>query len=603
MTHAFVLAFPDSEKIMQSAGEISDGFSVRHFSESAVCWSRTPINNAFINMQETEDYVVVSIGKCYGGNAICQSLLDVIESGQTLDQFIIGGFGQFCLVLFNKTTKELTLISDPAGVRSLFYIRSNQKFYIGSSLGVLKDVLGNQLLLRDSDSEQFLFRYAFLPPGKTVYKGVTELLPNQKLVLKSGVEGEFKPVALPPASAVVEQSHGSHTEQLATLLMTICQQQIGQARRVGVLLGGFDSALVASMLARLGVEVETFSFRYQQTQYNQPHVEQLADYLSIRHNWIDIDASVIQQGLKHYAAHCNAPTVWPNYIIQTQYLCSIMARRGFDACLSGDGCDTAFMGYPSTHRRGGVYQRLPQLPAWLVDLLISALNALGLEYLFGHVYRVVISLLRACVYPVEQRPLHSFQLFDPCSYQRLTGESSRDDFSELFAALEQKIEKLTYPRKMYFGKSLFSPNRVKLVSSSDISGFVIDSPYMHPQLKAFAQQLPDELLRPQTGGLKEGKYLLMKMAEEGEFLPPSIIYQDKLAAIKSPVDSWYDSELAGFIKSQCLFLPFNCNNKYVESLTKDLWVEKIYKNYFSDDSVVSLAISMLMTYASYFEKN
>jgi hypothetical protein len=384
------------------------------------------------------------------------------------------------------------------------------------------------------------------------------------------------------------------------------KQQLGEARRVGVLLGGFDSALVAALLVRLGVQVETFSFCYENTEFNQPFADTLADFLKIQHHWIPITPDVIKHGLQNYSSHCSWPTIWPNYVIQTQHLCKIMAEQDIESCFSGDGCDTVFLGYPSTFRRGSVYQRIPKLPSWLAHSIITILNSLGLEHVSGHIYRVVISLLRASIYPSQDRPLRSFQLFDPNSYKHLTGEAYPSPLFEdsHFQKMHELFSSQSYARKIYFGKSLISPNRCKLVSSSDIAGFPIHSPYMHPAVKSFAQQLPDELMRPKDkAGHKEGKYILMKMAEDEKLLPNDVIYQPKLAAIKSPIDAWYDNELREFMQEQLIDLPFEPNFQYLESLMSDLVIEKIYKNHFSEDMVVSLAISMLATYASFFKKH
>ena len=162
---------------------------------------------------------------------------------------------------------------------------------------------------------------------------------------------------------------------------------------------------------------------------------------------------------------------------------------------------------------------------------------------------------------------------------------------------------MSYARKIYFGKSQISPNRNKLVSSMDVAGLMIESPYLHPALKAFAASLPDTALRPVgSESVKEGKLLLMQLAESRELLPREIIFQPKFAAIKSPVDEWYAGTMRPFLLGMMRHLPFEANERYVRSLIQDLAVERFYKRYLSDDRVVGLAASLLATYASYFPK-
>ncbi len=597
MTHGFVLTAQAGE---EGSGINSSLADVKVLQDVGVgCWISEAINKGYVQYASSDNYFVVTIGKAYGLAELARNLMIYLQGDGAVNDFVEAHLGQYCVVVFDRIQKKYTLVSDASGVRSLFYTVVDTQLYIASSVGMLRQVLGDSICKRNVAGESFMLRYVFLPPGQTVYDQVYELPPALSAVLPEGSTVLENKSAVSPVSKA-QVKNDDYLTQLSSLLMSVCKEQAGDAKRIAVLLGGFDSALVASMLVRLGYDVETFSFKYADEEYNQPHVEALADYLSIKHHWVDINHKVIEQGLETYSRHCNSPTVWPNYVIQTQHICNIMAEQGFDACFSGDGCDTAFMGYPSTYRRGGVYQKVPQLPVGLVEVLVGLLDKSRLELLMGHIYRVGLSLLRSSSYPHIKRPLRSFQLFDPLSYRRLTGVNSDFDGDAVFSALEAKTEGFSYERKMYFGKSLFSPNRAKLVGSADLAGFTVDSPYMHPSIKAFAQSLPDEVLRPKEGGAKEGKELLMKMAEAEKLLPADIIYQKKLAAIKSPIDEWFSGELASFSIAQCNKLPFAANHNYIDSLIKDLQVEKVYKDYFSDDRVVSLAISMLVTYAAYF---
>ena len=93
----------------------------------------------------------------------------------------------------------------------------------------------------------------------------------------------------------------------------------------------------------------------------------------------------------------------------------------------------------------------------------------------------------------------------------------------------------------------------------------------------------------------------MKMAENSGLLPSEIIYQSKIAAVNSPIDDWLAKDLYTFANKKLAYLPFSYESGYTKNLLGDLFLEKIYKDYFSSDGVVSLAPSLLLTYASLFE--
>lgn len=604
MVYSFALFIPRALNFDLSTLDLRSKESVKEqvVPQIGVLFKSGCSENDFIRVQNSDRMFVVSTGKSYRSHSFPACFLEAVGS-HAIDEAVSREPGQYSAVLFDKKVRSLTLIGDPGGVRSLFYIPSRNGTFVASNLGIFRHLLGKDIVARDVQSEAFLLRYAYLPPGKTVYRRVRELPPGQLLNIEvnTGNLEDTRPIRLCDTDIATP---GEPCDALYELMLSVCKQQLGSMKRVGVLLGGFDSALVASLLARLEVDVETFSFSYEQGEFNQPFADELATYHGFKHHWVEIDSNIIGTGMSTYSESCNSPTLWPNYVIQTQYLCQQMVKEKIQGCFSGDGCDTAFMGYPSTYRRGGIYQRIPKLPQFLVTTVISLLGKSGAEYLFGHIFRVMISLLRASAYRVESRPLRSFQIFDPVSYERLIGQPYPDQtiMDGIIQELDTKVSAFTYPRKMYYGKSLFSPNRNKLVGSSDVAGFVIDSPYLHPHVKAFAQHLPDEVLRPTDANRsKEGKVLLMEMAEKYQLLPQHIIYQPKLAAIKSPIDSWFDSELRTSMLDLMEALPFPTNKRYTKSLLTDQWAERIYKKYFSDDMVVSLAASLLATYASYFK--
>jgi len=177
--------------------------------------------------------------------------------------------------------------------------------------------------------------------------------------------------------------------------MAALEDQAATEDKAAVLLGGVDSALVAAGLCRLGKQVETFSFDYTDGKYNQPHTDTVAKHLGITHNWIPVTGEMIATGLENFRNEFNAPTNWPNYVIQTKVVCEEIRQRRYYYCYSGDGCDTIFLGYPGTHRRTSLLTRLPALPDWLVNLLLFLTAIKPLERRTGHPYRVLLNIIRS----------------------------------------------------------------------------------------------------------------------------------------------------------------------------------------------------------------
>ena len=579
-----------------------------------------PKTQAFIQNWVVGDWVYVGIGSNELSKALKSKLenRDLSTEELKLDDVtdeIKNKPGQYAGVLFNKKIGQLIQITDPFGTRSLFVRESKNYVIVASSLPILRKILSPNLIKQNEKGNLFLLRYAYCLPNQTVYEGINELKPKQLTMENIFIKEKRNYHALKLEdevvsnnfSLIIDKNNNSnkHEYELLQCLLTACKQQVGDAKKVGVLLGGFDSALVASLLKLLEVDVETYSFHYQDPEYNQPYVNEFSEEFGIPHNWVSINPDVIKDGLDQYGDLCNWPTLWLNYIIQTQYLCKKMVADGVEVCFSGDGCDTAFLGYPSTHRRGGIYRKIPHLNAKTSNIIKTIIDVCNLEYTLGHIARVLLSLIDASRYELNARPLYSFQIFGDKSIKRLMGKSPNypQTYDYYFQDALKNIKRLSYERKIYYAKSLISPNRCKMVSSSDMSGMTLCSPYLHPLVNNYAQNLPDDVMRPiNNKHATEGKYILMKMAEDFSLLPKSVIYQKKMAAIKAPIDEWLADDLYGYALGKLNSLPFKYNTRYVNTLLKAKLAEKTYKKYFSDDGVVSLASSLLITFASFFEK-
>ena len=596
------------------------GLQVAYKKQNCIVFTTENLSGNFVNFAATDDWLICAIGSIYNGKEASKALQSSLKESQNDPNAAINCvqtmYGQYCLVAYHIQSQTVLMATDPSGVRSLFTFESATTTVVSSGIPIMRQVSLFDTNSPDLENQSFLFRYGFNLPSHTPIRDVKEISPK-KLQLTSAYELEnitdfnpAQPIQIGTESLQLPELMGrdfesSYEEELLGYLFGACRQQLGSASRVGVLLGGFDSALVASLLHKLDVEVETYSFHYENQKYNQPYADELADALGIKHHWVPITPAVIEFGLKNFANTANWPVLWLNYVIQTQHVCSLMADNGIEVCFSGDGCDTVFLGYPSTHRRGALYKKVPKLTPKVARVGKDLIHLSRLETIFGHIARVALSLIDASQYPPDERAAYSFQLFDDKNYRRITKRLPENYPSHQthFEKFMRDTENLEYERKVYLAKSFISPNRCKIVSSADTSGFAVHSPYMHPAVANFARTLPVEYLRPtdENEASREGKYLLMKAADNAKLLPKEIIFQRKLAAISSPIDQWLSDSLNNFAKEHLQNLPFEADERYISQLLSEKIPEKLYKNNFSGDGVVGLAASLLLTYAAFFE--
>ncbi len=517
--------------------------------------------------------------------------------------------GQYCVAVFDPARRRVVLACDPLQQRTLYYFLREGRLVFSSNLRALAVTLGSWLEA-DRSLEDFFLTYGFYPWGRTCFKDVRSLsrgtlldwsdgkVTTREIAFSDPWQGAFD------ASQLAVAGQEQAVQALYEGFLRALREQLSDDERVGVLLGGFDSALVAAALHRLGKKVVTFSFHYGEAQYNQPHVDTLQRLLGHEHHWVELTTHSLEQGLRDFASYFNQPTNWPNYVIQTADICQYARQQGIRVCYSGDGCDAVFMGYPGTFQRARVFQRLPTLPPAVGDAFARLAARPGLERRLGHPYHVALSLVRALGRRMPARGYLSFRVMDEVSLSQLRRGAAVPQEK----APEQVMRELAEPhaglpplRLAYLGKSAVSPNRNKMVGSSDRSGVAILSPYLHPGMKQLSLSLPEALCRPdaKTPSRVSGKYILMQMAERKGLLPSEIIYQPKMAAVDGPIDAWYAGPLRPVLIELMAGLPFDYSRDYAQALLDEKLAEQMYKKYVMTDKVISHAASLLTTYAAF----
>jgi asparagine synthetase B (glutamine-hydrolysing) len=501
-------------------------------------------------------------------------------------RFLDDVYGHFSVVLVDESEERVVFATDPYGVRKVFY-HSAAELRLGTNLLTIGKAMGEALEV-DRSLEDFFLVHGFHPLDRTPYAGVRRTKPATVYEWQAGKLSEHRVTLRDPwanEAVAADLSGATETEiakQLYDAFMLALEQQVSDDRRVAVLLGGFDSALVASALKRLGKEVETFSFFYNDPRFDQPHTDTVEKFLGIRHHWVPITGETIADGLAEYGDIFNEPTCWPNYVIQTERLARVIREMGFEHCYTGDGCDSVFFGYPLTYKRLKVVQAFNKVPKALSTLALNGLGALPLEGWVGRPYHVSMGLLRGRELSAAARQMLSLRIFDESTLARLRLGASPGQYLRVSEVVEQLAShhRDDHPvRLAYQGKNLISPTKTKLTGSTDATGLLINSPFMHIGMKHFTSRLPETLIRSEEGGKQAdtiGKYILTKMAEQERLLPPEVIHQKKVGAVDAPVTEWY----AGACHSVMLRLmgkaPFDSDPRYLERLLVEKPIERVY---------------------------
>jgi hypothetical protein len=524
--------------------------------------------------------------------------------------FLVGVFGQYVVVVGDEHTGQTWVACDPGGLRRAFYRLDGSNLAFATNLVSLAGAFPGNFSL-DRGVEDFLLGYEFVPPPRTLFKNVVYLPPrgllnftHEQMSVQTTPAVDLDAGEYQPLSAE-EQDLNAASDRLARAFVRAVSEQTTSASRVAVLLGGFDSALVAAALVRLGKQVETFTFKFRDYPHNQGFTEELAHVLGSQHVDVIISPDELGKVLEEYASTFNQPVSQAHYVIHTLLALREMRARGHTHALSGDGCDEAFLGYPMVHRRAKLFQQLGVLPQPMVRGARALLGWSVLEDVCGHPCRLARNTLTVMGRRMPTRGHIAQRVFDDLSLARLRLEPPPPQERDCEAILDELAARhagVDPVRLAFFGKSSVGVNRNRNEGATAASGVGILSPYQHPGLKQLVGSMPQQLLRPPDASREvagRGKYVLLHMAEASGLLPRSIVYQPKASPVTAPVDYWYMGELRQTLERLVGHLPFRYSQAYISHLLKPKIAEEVFRRYGGIGRYASHAMSMLVTYASF----
>jgi len=491
---------------------------------------------------------------------------------------------------------ELVAAAGRGSHRLFVHRTANGATWIASSLHVLRRVAPGLTL--DRTYEDFLLGFGFVPEPHSMYQRVEVMKPGTRT--HTGTSANVTALTY---AANASCDRNEIIDSLHEALIGTIADQAGNQRRHAVLLGGFDSALVAAVLVGLGHEVETYTFRFADPTYVQRNVDMLTDHLGIRHHWVDFDSSVIASNLRGFAAVFTQPGAQPHYQIHTLHAARQIAADGHNHIFTGDGCDAIFLGYPTVSRRAAIAAATKRMPSALTRLAVGTLSTGIVERRLGHVARMARGTLRNRLLGETVGAHLPTQVFDAAALGRLRtsiGPAQAETVLAIRTRLATGLEHLNRTQLAFNGNGLNGQSKVKVDGAVAATGVAQASPFMHARLRTFVSGIPFEYLRSAgSSASSAGKEILVDMVRRHGLLPDVIIDQPKQSPSDSPVDGWYMNELRTEILDQLGDLPFGWNERYVEDLLAPKAAEAWYRNKVSLSHHTMQVIGLLSSYASF----
>lgn len=250
--------------------------------------------------------------------------------------------GMFAFAIYDKRNNTIFLARDHQGIKPLYYYTKDGIFIFSSeSKGILKilkekgiDVAFNKRAI------DLYFVFGYIPSPYTLYEGI------HKLPKKSYLEYDLKKRTI----SIIDKYKTSYRrvnsiEEYRELIEEKVLSHLISDVPIGIFFsGGTDSSLIAAILHKYNIDLETFSVRIDYKSEDANYFKKISNHLKIKSNVYNFDKEEFDEIYQEVMEKMDEPS-YDNSIFPT-YFVSKKAAEKVKVVLSGEGGDEFFYGYP-----------------------------------------------------------------------------------------------------------------------------------------------------------------------------------------------------------------------------------------------------------------
>lgn len=256
----------------------------------------------------------------------------------------MGGYlqGQYAFAIYDKNKKRIYLFRDHAGIKPLYYVYKDELFAFSSEMkglaNILKEKQGEISLNKDGLAMYKVLGY--IPSPTTLYKDIWKLEKSSFLVFDLENRRIEKIASfVPKVKGVRDIKEFADTIEQSILSHLIADVPVGV-----FFSGGTDSSLIAAVLHKHGVDLETFSIHMAQKKEDEKYFQAITKHLSLKSRVFNFGIKEFDEVYHEVMDRIDEPlsdsSLFPTYYLSKQ------SARFVKVVLSGEGGDEYFHGYP-----------------------------------------------------------------------------------------------------------------------------------------------------------------------------------------------------------------------------------------------------------------
>ncbi len=253
--------------------------------------------------------------------------------------------GEFAFVLWDGSKKKLIAVKDRSGIKPLFYhVNSNEIVFSSECKGIFALDRMERRLSTKYITGAFMGSY---PKANSPFDGIHCLHPGHYMTVDfNGVHKE-KQYWSQNYKVDNNMSFEKAKEGVRFLFRQAVKRRMVADVPVGVYLsGGVDSTLVCAMVANHGGRFKTYNIGFDNTVFDESSIaEKTAKELGADFETINCNVDKLAEGFEKTIYHTELALVNP-HAIGKQLLSELINSQDRKVCITGEGADEIFAGYP-----------------------------------------------------------------------------------------------------------------------------------------------------------------------------------------------------------------------------------------------------------------
>lgn len=341
---------------------------------------------------DTHDKVIAFTGTIYNKREVCESFFEMLNLKENITdaQIVLYGIelygidflkkleGTYLFVIFDKKTKNITLVRDRLGSIPLYYYNNNGIFVFSTTL---KNLLSSGLIQKKIDKEALsqYMQLTYIPAPKSIIENVKKMLPATIISINDNGElssNTYWNISI-NSHLLRDADYNMCKKKLHDTLIEAVEKRMKNEDSIGAFLsGGFDSTIIVGIMSMLSKKpINTFTVGFNDRMFDERNLAKIiSEKNKTNHHELILDLDNVFNDIEEILKNMDEPYADSSLI--ATYSISKAAKKYVSTVLTGDGGDELFAGYNKylVSYYSQIYNKIPKcVKKGLIEPVVSSL--------------------------------------------------------------------------------------------------------------------------------------------------------------------------------------------------------------------------------------